>query len=106
MIELPTYRLMTGTSKEKDQQPLPFPDILHDLALLRTFDIDMAKVLPDSNNPTKGDADVDASYEFVKQARAALRIQDRGDLGTAGDSVERVREGMEEILKGLERPSS
>lgn len=103
---------MTGTSKEKDQQPLPFPDILHDLALLRTFDIDMAKVfdmakvLPDSNNPTKGDADVDASYEFVKQARAALRIQDRGDLGTAGDSVERVREGMEEILKGLERPSS
>ena len=99
---------MTSTIS-KDQQPLPLADILRDLALLRASDIDMAVVLPDYNDATKRDADVDTSvqrsYEFVKEARAALRIQNRGDLGSVGESVERVREGLEEILKGLEGSS-
>jgi len=93
-------------STSKDKQPLPLADTLRDLALLRASDIDLSSLVPD-NNGGASSADTNAksvsrSYEFVKEARAALRVQSKGDLDRQGERVEQVREGLGEIVKGLD----
>ncbi|KAJ3553567.1 hypothetical protein NM688_g3539 [Phlebia brevispora] len=70
--------------------PLPLDETLRDLALLRACDIDLSSLLPgntpDAANTSSGDASasVDRSYEFVKQARAALKILNRGEVRETG----------------------
>ena len=95
------------TYKATDKQPLPLADILRDLALLRASDVNIAEVCSDVDEEvTKRDTDVEnsvqRSYEFVKEARAALRIQNRGELEGVGENLGRLREDLEEVLKGLE----
>lgn len=105
----PVPTTMTSTAS-KDQPPLPLAGILRDLALLRASDVDIVAVLPDGEEATKSDPGVEKtlqrSYEFVREARATLRMQNRGDLDGAGDNLERIREGLEDVLKGLEGTSS
>jgi hypothetical protein len=96
---------MASSTSSKNKQPLPLADTLRDLALLRASDVDLASVLPDRDGAAKPDMNaqsVQRSYEFVKEARATLRLQNRGDLDHHGDNVERIREGLEEVVKGLE----
>jgi hypothetical protein len=99
---------MTSTTKGKEQ-PLPFADILRDLALLRATDVNLAGVFSEADEVTMRDAGVESSvqqsYEFVKEARAAVRIQNRGTLDGVGENLECLREGLEEVLKGLEGTS-
>ncbi|CAL1707817.1 unnamed protein product [Somion occarium] len=93
--------------------PLPFNETLRDLALLRASDIDFSSILPPSNaseETSDADKDVDAtlqrSYEFVKEARAALKILNRGDVDTQGARVEDVRSRLEDMLQGLDSARS
>jgi len=102
---------MSSTSA-KDKQPLPLSDLLRDLALIRASDTELSEILKatssaseNTNNSTSGDDAVQQSYEFVKQARAALKIQNRGDLDRVGNKLDHGREGLEEVLKGLDSSS-
>lgn len=107
--------------KAADSKPLPLSDTLHDLAVLRASDIDLAAFLPSSSgdemdkkgavisttpsNIAAGDTDRDQlvakSFEYVREARAAIRLIHRGDVDNQGARVDTVRGGLEDILSGL-----
>ncbi|EKM54009.1 uncharacterized protein PHACADRAFT_257579 [Phanerochaete carnosa HHB-10118-sp] len=85
--------------------PLSLNDTLRDLALLRACDLDLASVLPpESASDTKSPADesVDRSYEFVREARGALKVQNRGEVERQGSRVEDIRGTLEDTKRGLE----
>jgi hypothetical protein len=90
--------------------PLRLEDTLHDLAVIRTSDIDLAAILastipvPSPDAPTAGveeDASVARSHEFAQAARAAIKIKNRGDVEAQGERVNEVRGQLEEVVEGL-----
>ena len=84
--------------------PLSLNDTLRDLALLRACDVDLTSVLPsESNTAEKSEVDdtVERSYEFVREARAALKVLNRGEVDKQGNRVENVRRSLEDVLQGL-----
>lgn len=97
----------------QDKSPLPLSDTLRDLAVLRASDIDLASFLPpeetsgsSTEQAQSGDQGkelraVERSFEFVKEARAAIRILNRGDVDEQGARIDEAREGLEEIANGL-----
>jgi hypothetical protein len=90
----------------KDKHPLPLGDILRDLALIRAADIDLQAIVDDQDVPNSNAADevdmsVKQSYEFVKEARAALKINNKGDLERIGTMVECIRDELDEVLTVL-----
>ncbi|KAF8520376.1 hypothetical protein BU17DRAFT_46753 [Hysterangium stoloniferum] len=103
--------MSTTTIPSKNKPILPLGDILHDLALIRAFDINLQAILmdgqdgPSSHDTSDADVSVQQSYEFAEEARAALKIKSRGDLAHVGATVERVREGLDDVLRGLGAPS-
>ncbi len=115
-----------STSKAKaampaTKPPLSLEDTLHDLAVIRSSDIDLAGILasampaPSPVSPTAtatltaapaaADGDVDASvarsHEFAQAARAAIKIKNRGDVEAQGERVNEVRGQLEEVVEGL-----
>ena len=100
-----------STTMSSRPSPLPLEDTLRDLALLRACDIDLASLVPNTQSQrSAGDgasaeveASVDRSYDFVKQARAALKILNREDVERQGNKVEEVRITLEDALDGLRR---
>ncbi|KAH8093886.1 hypothetical protein BXZ70DRAFT_368876 [Cristinia sonorae] len=98
--------------------PLPFSETLRDLALLRASDIDFSSLLPasevasnESSPATKASSDtgsqsveesVQRSYEFVHEARAALKILYRNEVEREGMRVDDVRSKIEDVLRGME----
>jgi len=93
-------------TKTTSAEPLPLGDTLRDLALLRAADVDLSSCLPDTVDGSE-DADntkesVTRSYEFVREARSALRILNRGEVDKQGSKVDEIRNGFEDIIKGLE----
>jgi hypothetical protein len=102
----------------KDSKPLPLADTLRDLALLRASDIDLTPQLSNSrgeepapnppksdNNDNDNDAAVDdsvaSSYNFVTEARNAVRMHYRGDVDTVGKAVDDIRSKIEDAVRGL-----
>lgn len=88
--------------------PLSLNDTLRDLALLRACDVDLNSVLPQgttATEPTEADKSVDRTYEFAREARAALKLMNRGEVDKQGARVEDVRSTLEDVLKGLEAHS-
>ncbi|KAI0249584.1 hypothetical protein BJV78DRAFT_1129450 [Lactifluus subvellereus] len=101
---------MLSESKAKAKapsHPLSLEDTLRDLAVLRTSDIDLAAILtstmpaPSAVSPTAMDASIAHSYEFVEAARAAIKINNRGDVEAQGERVNDVRGKLEDVLEGL-----
>lgn len=102
----------------QDQKPLPLSDTLRDLAVLRASDIDLSEfLLPEeagdsnSKDPQSSGHDeqlrfVELSYDLVKEARAAIRILNRGDVDEQGTKIDDVRGGLEEIVNGLSTKQS
>ncbi|KZT26799.1 hypothetical protein NEOLEDRAFT_210379 [Neolentinus lepideus HHB14362 ss-1] len=103
-------------SGKPDASPLPLSEMLRDLALLRASDVDLAKVLAASTGYPEqkpcsrpearaGDEEirtsVEKSYEFVRQARAVIKLQDRMDVESQGARVEDLRSKLEDALEGL-----
>jgi hypothetical protein len=101
-------QLQTMTSNHK---PLPLSSTLRDLALLRASDIDLTSLLPPKPTPSsepdfvaKVDVDdsVRRSYEFAREARAAVKILNNGEVDREGARLETgVRNQLEDVLKGL-----
>lgn len=95
-------------SKPKDSKPLSLGDTLRDLALLRASDVDLSSLLPVSSLTTsdsskaESNVSVQRSYEFVREARTAIKMHDRADAAIQGDRLETVRNKLEDLLKGLD----
>ena len=85
--------------------PLPFEETLRDLALLRASEIDFSSLVPSGSISTESDPNIDTSvaqsYEFVKEARAALKVHYRDDVEKQGARVEDVRSRLDDVLHGL-----
>ncbi|KAI0266982.1 hypothetical protein BC834DRAFT_791328, partial [Gloeopeniophorella convolvens] len=93
--------------------PLSLEDTLRDLAILRASDVDLSAILastapgsvptsaPSTDTPTKVDESVARSYEFVREARAAIKIKNRGDAEAQGERVDDVRNKLEDVVAGL-----
>ena len=113
---------MSSTSKAKvtkakaaaTNSPLSLEDTLHDLAVIRASDIDLAAILASTapntitshphSHPT--DATVARSHEFAQAARAVIQIRNRGDVEAQGERVNDVRGQLEEVVEGLSSSSS
>lgn len=96
-------------SSKSKPNPLPLADTLRDLAFLRATDFDLSSVLPAASPPsstsvTESDVEesVKKSYEFVTEARAALKILDRQEVEKQGERLEGVRNRLEDVVAGLE----
>ncbi|KAF5386019.1 hypothetical protein D9615_002401 [Tricholomella constricta] len=97
-------------SKVEDSKPLTLSNTLRDLALLRVSDIDTSALLPSQKHSTSAadlpadhplNESVDSSYIFVKEARTALKIHNRADVGVQGGRVEDVRSQLDEFAAGV-----
>ena len=89
-------------AKGKTTSPLPLPDVLRDLAVLRASDTDLGFLVPSEEGHAEADGVVESSYEFVREARAALGMHGRGEADKQGERVESVRSRLEELLKGVQ----
>ncbi|KAI5123874.1 hypothetical protein M0805_005691 [Coniferiporia weirii] len=101
------------SSKTGDAKPLPLSDTLHDLAVLRASDINLTACLapeaaarpdssPSTNMPDEQTQLVQRSFDYVRDARAAMAILQRGEVDAQGARVNQVRGGLEDILSGLD----
>lgn len=96
----------------KPTHPLPLSSTLHDLALLRASDLDLASLLPQSpdtdgaKQASSTDAAVEESVQrslqFSREARAALKLLHSDAVGREGAKVEDVRGRLEDVLAGLD----
>ncbi|KAI8975921.1 hypothetical protein BD414DRAFT_539508 [Trametes punicea] len=104
-------------SSAKAIHPLPLSSTLHDLALLRASDLDLAALLPppsssssasaaEPNNSTNDDPEAEASVQrslaFSREARAALKLLHTDAVENEGGRVDGLREKLEDVVKGLE----
>ena len=104
-------------AKAATNPPLSLQDTLHDLAVIRASDIDLAAILASTMPETIGgivvapptaaeaDASVARSHEFAQAARAAIKIRNRGDVEAQGERVNDVRGQLEEVVEGLSSSS-
>lgn len=91
-------------SNKPKSNPLPFDETLRDLAVMRATDVDLSELLPKSipaNSESNVFRSVVKSYEFVKEARDAMKMYNRGKVDTQGERVEELRSKLEDVLKGL-----
>ncbi|KAJ7048177.1 hypothetical protein C8F01DRAFT_1268287 [Mycena amicta] len=74
----------------KEAKPLSLNATLRDLALLRVSEVDLSSTLPAPLTPTTGttDSTLTRSYEFVAEARAAMKLHNKGDVEKAGAMVD------------------
>jgi hypothetical protein len=112
-VRNPFQTIMSQPAKKaKDTKALPLSDTLRDLALLRASDVDLAALLPanSTNNSNASDGAVEESVanssEFIKEARKALKVQDRGQAEIQGKKLDVVRSKFEDVLAGLEHESA
>lgn len=97
-------------SKTKDSKPFPLEKSLRDLALLRASEVDITSFLPAAGAPngaisrsqSSAEATVDESFEFVREARLALKIYHRDEVESQGSRVEEARSKLEDLLSGLQ----
>ena len=91
-------------SKAKnDAHTLPLDATLRDLALLRACDVNLSSLLP-PEAPSEGavDKSVARSHEFANEARAAIRMLNRGSVEDQGERLEGVRAVLEDAAGALE----
>jgi hypothetical protein len=98
-----------STKPKSATKPLPLPDLLQDLAVLRLSGNDIAQLFQSTNEQgvadslTPVDEIVSASSEFVQVSRAAIRLHDSGEVGSLGVRIEEVRSKYEVLLEGLQK---
>ncbi|TRM69750.1 hypothetical protein BD626DRAFT_475157 [Schizophyllum amplum] len=94
------------SGKGKDKQPLALSDTLRDLALLRASSKDLSNSgLVETKDAGHEDEQVmqslAQSYEFVAEARAALKLHNRDETAAIGRKVEDVRSKLDGAEAGL-----
>lgn len=100
--------LAPDTVMASKPNPLSLNDTLRDLALLRACDVDFSALVAQpaaDEQRSEADASVDRSYEFVREARAALKVLNRGEVEQQGERVESIRGTLEDVAQGLEAQS-
>lgn len=88
--------------------PLPLGDVLRDLAVFRASDVDLSDgtSFPDAESSDSAEdpdgirKSLQQSYQFVKEAREALKVHQRGDLDNQGDELDALRRKLEELRGG------
>lgn len=98
---------MSRTPSNKPN-PLPLANVLQDLAVLRASDVNLSDGTPfpdaesaDGANEVDGvRKSVQQSYQFVREAREALRVHQRGDLDKQGNELDVLRSKLEELRDG------
>jgi hypothetical protein len=118
-VTSPFMSTSKAKAKATSNPPLSLEDTLHDMAVIRSTDIDLAAILasaipaPSPVSPTgtatwtaapataEVDASVARSHEFAQAARAAIKIKNRGDVEAQGERVNEVRGQLEEVVEGL-----
>jgi len=96
--------------------PLPLGDVLRDLAVLRASDVDLSDgvTFPDSGsadsanqaNSNGTQQSVQQSYQFVGEAREALKVHQRGDPDKQGDKLDILRGELEDLQDGARDASN
>ncbi|ETW80964.1 hypothetical protein HETIRDRAFT_102028 [Heterobasidion irregulare TC 32-1] len=98
-------------SSKSKSNPFALEDTLRDLALLRVSDLDLSSLLTATTSPktpvqpegqSEVDISVELSYEFAREARKAIQIQNREGVDVQGERVEEARSKLEGVLHGLE----
>ena len=95
-------------SSNKPNNPLPLGDVLRDLAVLRASDVDLSDGAPlpgaeSINGANEADdihKSVQHSHQFVREAREAIRVHQRGDLDKQGDILVALRSKLGELQGG------
>ncbi|KAI0058694.1 hypothetical protein BV25DRAFT_1810286 [Artomyces pyxidatus] len=96
------------SSSTTKANPLLLQETLRDLALLRASDVDLSALVASikptgvDDHRTTVDAAVARSYQFVREARAAIKVESRGDVVVEGDRLEAVRVVLEDAVTGLD----
>ena len=106
--DIATCCFTLGTMSSHKPNPLPLGDVLRDLAVLRASDVDLSDgtTLPDlgsADGPNEANGpqqSVQQSYQFVKEAREALKLHQRGDLDNQGDKLGILGGKLEELRDG------
>jgi hypothetical protein len=89
----------------KKQKPFPLAGTLRDLALIRASDVNLESVVSDSHlsQSVEGlDEEVKRSYQFVNEAKTAVKIHYSRVVDAEGDKIEAGRVKLEELITGLE----
>jgi hypothetical protein len=120
-VTKPSMSTSKAKAKAATNPPLSLEDTLHDMAVIRSSEIDLAAILasampmPSPVSPTRTatatwtaapaaaevDASVARSHEFAQAARAAIKVKNRGDVEAQGERVNEVRGLLEEVVEGL-----
>ncbi|KAG8837886.1 hypothetical protein FRC18_007469 [Serendipita sp. 400] len=82
---------------------LPFSVTLKDLAVLRASDVDLSTVL-EAQEPSSNTESLERSREFIKEARATLKIANSESVEKQGARIEEVRTLGDGLLVALENP--
>ncbi|KAI0344785.1 hypothetical protein BDW22DRAFT_1326331 [Trametopsis cervina] len=94
--------------------PLPLSETLRDLALLRSCDIDLSALVPQQTSSLTTRTEegravevvVTQSYEFVQNARTALKMLNQNKAEKQGARVEDIRSALDDVSRGLGSTSS
>lgn len=105
------------SNKSKSAKPFELGNTLRDLALLRASGVDLASLIPQSSSSSSSPTTevlevaaegvpevqkaVEESYVFVQDARAAIKMHNRGDLEERGERIEVLRNQLEEVRDGV-----
>ena len=95
-----------STKPKSATKPLPLPDLLQDLAILRLSGVQLFKSTNDqavADSPTPVDEIVSASAEFVRVSRAAIRLHDSGQVESQGAKIEEIRSKYEVLMEDLQK---
>ncbi|KAF8197972.1 hypothetical protein BJ912DRAFT_952693 [Pholiota molesta] len=109
-----------STKSKLPSKPLPLSDVLRDLAVLRSSGQAIPELFKLRNshndvNPTTHseegppnipgtnvvDSSVSLSFDYIREARAAIRLHDSGKVEMQGAKIEEVRAKYEDLLEGL-----
>lgn len=93
------------TLMSNKRNPLPLENTLRDLAILRAADVDLSDLVTstvESDEMSDEHKSVTQSYEFVKEARNAMKISHRDDVEKQGERIEELRSKLEQVIAGSE----
>ncbi|KAF8160971.1 hypothetical protein B0H34DRAFT_360849 [Crassisporium funariophilum] len=89
------------------RKPLPLSDVLRDLALLRASGHDLSNLSAASKeslaegSSAQVDATVATSYDFIREARAAIKLHNSKSVDKQGGRIEDIRNSFEDLNNGL-----
>ncbi|KAG8956028.1 hypothetical protein FRC04_006477 [Tulasnella sp. 424] len=101
MAPIPVRSEEQAPKNSKSAPALPLPSTLSDLSALKAAHIDLSKLASLPASESEADVLLQASYEFVKNARAAIAIERSNAVEKEREKMEGVRAKLEEVVEGL-----